>query len=386
MTGNPLEVVVVGGGIVGLSIAWRAARHGFAVTVADPDPGGGASHAAAGMLAPVSEAYYGEEALLALNRASHARWPGFAADLEDDGDLPVPVHTAGSLCVGFDDDDRRALDELHRFQSSLGLAVERLGSRQCRQLEPLLSPRVRGGVRIDGEANVDGRAVCRALLAALRRRGGRTVGESAVAVVHDGGRVAAVRLASGERVAADRVVLAAGSHTPSVEGVPADEVPPVRPVKGQVLRLRFDPADPPLARNVRALVRGEAVYLVPRASGELVVGATVEERGFDPAVTAGAVRGLLDAAVEVVPAVAELELVEATARTRPATPDGGPIIGPTRVDGLVLATGHHRNGVLLAPITADAVTGMLAGQPPTAEVRPFHPARFHRADHDRRTP
>jgi glycine oxidase len=371
-----VSVVVVGGGIVGLAIAWRAGQAGLGVTVIDADPGGGASHAAAGMLAPVSEVHYGEEALLSLNRASLARWPGFAAELAAAGGVAVPLRRAGSLLVAFDEDDLRVLDELHAFQTGLGLAVARLGRRDCRRLEPMLSPRIRGGVLVAEEANVDGRAVCTALLAAIDRVGGRVVREGVEEVLVEGERVVGVRLASGPRVDAEWVVLAAGARSGSVLGVPPCARPPVRPVKGQILRLRFDPAAPPLCHNVRALVRGASVYLVPRDNGELVVGATVEEQGFDVSATAGGVHDLLRAAIEVVPMVAELELVEAIARSRPGTPDNAPVIGPTALDGLILATGHHRNGVLLAPITADAVTAILLGGEPSPELASFDIGRF----------
>jgi glycine oxidase len=373
-----VDVTVVGAGIIGLSIAWRAAQAGLAVTVVDPDPASCASHAAAGMLTPVSEAHYGEEALLALNLASAARWPAFAADLAAASGMDVPLRSDGSLLVAFDDDDLRALEELRRFQAELGLDVARLRSRECRDLEPLLSPRIRGGVRVDGEASVDNRAACRALLAAAEAAGVGLVRERVVEVVVDAGRATGVRLASGATLGGDRVVVAAGPWSAQLAGLPATAVPPVRPVKGQILRLRFDPADPPVTRNIRGLARGWSVYLVPRTSGELVVGATVEEQGFDASVTAGAVRELLEAAIDVVPAVGELELVEAIARLRPATPDNAPIIGSTPVDGLVLATGHHRNGVLLAPITADAVVGLLADGVISPEAAPFGIERFAR--------
>jgi glycine oxidase len=367
VTATTGRVDIVGAGIIGLSIAWRAAQAGLSVTVHDPDLAertGGASHAAAGMLAPVTEAHYGEEALLALNLASHQRWPAFAAELAEASARPVPLRAEGSLTVAFDDDDLRALDELRVFQEQLGLPVGRLRSRECRELEPMLSPRIRGGIRVDNEANVDNRAVCRALLAAGAANGVCFVCEHADP---------ALLL---ERDATTTVVVAAGAWSGSLEGLPPEVVPPVRPVKGQIIRLRFDTNDPPLRRNVRALARGWAIYVVPRASGELVVGATVEEKGFDTAVTAGGLRELLEAAIDVLPVVAELEQTEAIAALRPTTPDNAPVLGPTAVDRLVLATGHHRNGVLLAPITADAITQLLLDGTLPTEAAPFTIERF----------
>lgn len=370
-------IVVVGGGIVGLAVAWRACRAGLSVTVCDPEPGiAGASHAAAGMLCPVSEVHYGEEALLALTLAARERWPAFATELASASGIDIPLRTNGSLLVAYDDDDLRALDELHRFQQELGLGVARLRSRECRDLEPMLSPRVRGGVRVDDEANVDNRVVCSALLAAAELQGVRVLRDRVDEVVVGESRVEGVRLVGGSFLDADQVVIAAGSWSALLAGLPPSVVPPVRPVKGQVVRLRFDPGAPPVERNIRAVARGTSVYVVPRESGELVVGATVEEKGFDTTVTAGGVHELLDAAIDVLPVLGELEQTETIARLRPGTPDNAPVLGPTEVEGLVLATGHHRNGVLLAPITADAITAQLTDGKLLAEAEPFTIARF----------
>lgn len=370
------DVVIVGGGVIGLAVAWRAARVGLAVTVADPDPAGGASHAAAGMLCPVTEAHYGEEALLALNLASARAWPAFAAGLEEATGATVGYRPEGTLAVAFDDDDLRALDELRRFHAGLGLPGERLRARQCRALEPLLSPRVRGGILVGSDHQVDTRATTAALLTAAGRAGAVLVREPVAEVVVTAERVGGVRLANGETISAPTVVLAAGCRSADLPGLPADCRPPVRPVKGQILRLQ-GPADPPiLTRTLRGLRQGRSVYLVPRAGGRIVVGATMEEKGFDTTVTAGAVRELLEDAGELVPALAELELVEAIARLRPGTPDNAPLIGPTGLDGLVVATGHFRNGILLAPVTADAVTELLLTGSTPEVVAPFSPMRF----------
>ncbi|MGH8991351.1 MAG: glycine oxidase ThiO [Acidimicrobiia bacterium] len=370
------DVVIVGGGVIGLAVAWRAARAGLAVTLADDDPAGGASHAAAGMLCPVTEAHYGEEALLALNLASARAWPWFAAELEEASGLGVGYRAEGTLAVAFDDDDLRALDDLHRYHVELGLGGERLRARECRELEPRLSPRVRGGILVAGDHQVDTRAVTAALLAATSRAGVSLHRERVAELTVAGGRATGVRLAGGEPVAAGAVVLAAGCWSAALPGLPAEAAPPVRPVKGQILRLR-GPADPPLlGHSLRGLRQGRSVYLVPRADGRIVVGATAEEKGFDTTVTAGGVRELLEDANELVPALAELELVEAIARLRPGTPDNAPIIGPSPLPGLVVATGHYRNGVLLAPVTAGAVAELLATGVAPDVVAPFSPLRF----------
>jgi glycine oxidase len=370
------RVVVAGGGIVGLSVAWRAAAAGLEVTVVDPAPASAASCAAAGLLCPVLEAQYGEESLLELNLAAYDRWPAFAAELTDVTGTDLGLRHGGSIAVALDDDDLRALDAARRFHEELGLPVQRLRSRECRDLEPMVSPRLRGGVRVETESSVDPRRTCAALLDAVRAAGVHLVARRLAEVAVGGDATRGVVLDDGRVLDSDTVVIALGPWSGGIPGVAPPATPPVRPVKGQILRLRFDPASPPITRTVHGTVHGSSIYLVPRDDGELVIGATVEERGFDTAVTAGGVRALLDAAIELVPVVAELEQVEAIARLRPASADNAPVVGPTPVEGLVLATGHHRNGVLLAPITAEAVTTLLVEGKLPREVEPFTIDRF----------
>ena len=366
------DVVVVGGGVIGLAIAWRAAGAGMAVTVVDETPGQGASWAAAGMLAPVTEVHYGERALLDLNLAAADRWPAFAAEVEEASGHPVGYRPAGTLAVARDADDNAALEDLYQFQLRCGLKVERLRSRECRQLEPGLAPGIRGGVLAPGDHQVDNRALVEALLLAGRRSGVRVLEGRVAELATDGDRVTGVVLGDGERLPAGTVVLAAGCWSGGLGGVAAEALPPVRPVKGQLLHLR-GPADEPLcSRNVRGL----EVYVVPRADGRVVVGATVEERGFDTRVTAGAVHDLLRAAMELLPDVAELELLETVAGLRPGSPDNAPLLGPAGPEGLVVATGHYRNGILLTPATADAIAELLATGRVPELIAPFGPARF----------
>jgi glycine oxidase len=352
------DVIVVGGGVIGLAVAWRGALRGLAVTVADPEPGRGASYAAAGMLAPVSEASYTEEPLLRLGLESLSRWPGFAAELAEASGCELDYRTDGTLDVAFGSDDMAALDDMAVFMGGLGLPVERLTGRECRRLEPMLAPAVRGGLLAGGDAWVDPRRVTAALLAALGRSGVPVVRERVAGVAVEGDAVRGVRLASGGELRADRVVLAAGAWSGLLDGLPPDLLPPVRPVKGQIMRLRSP--RPLLGHCVRGMVRGSSAYLVPRRDGELVLGATQEEMGFDTRVTAGALWELLRDARELVPGITELELSGVVAGLRPGTPDNLPLIGPTAVEGLLMATGHHRGGVLLTPLTADA---LLSGDP-----------------------
>jgi glycine oxidase len=371
------DVVVVGGGLIGLGIAWRAAGLGLRVDVVDPEPGRAASYAAAGMLAPVTEAHYNEEPLLRLNLASSERYPAFVADVEEASGLTAGYRQTGTLAVALDGDDLAALTELYAFQRSLGLAVDQLSGRECRRLEPLLAPGARGALLVAGDHQVDNRRLTSALLRATER-GGVVVRRSrveSVVAAHD--RVTGVRLSDGTTVTAGQVVLAAGCWSGHIGGLPPEVVPPVRPVKGQTVRLRVPEVFAPfLRRNVRGLVKGTHVYLVPRADGELVIGATQEEMGFDTQVTAGGVYELLRDARELVPAITELPLVETHAGLRPGTPDNAPLLGPTALPGLVVATGHHRNGVLLTPITAEVIATYLVDGVMPALAGPFAPDRF----------
>ncbi|WP_369187059.1 glycine oxidase ThiO [Streptomyces sp. R08] len=381
MPAHTSDVLVVGGGIIGLVTAWRAAQRGFSTAVLDPEPGGGAAQVAAGMLAAVTELHYGEQTLLALNLASAHRYPDFAAELTDLTGLDLGYRRCGTLAVALDADDRAHLRELHALQQQSGLDSEWLSGRECRRLEPMLAPGVRGGLRVDGDHQVDPRRLAAALVAACERAGvvfHRTWAER-LTVARD--RATGVVTRADTTLAADQVVLAAGSLSGRLTGVPDDVLPPVRPVKGQVLRLTVPERHAPfLSRTVRAVVRGSHVYLVPRENGELVVGATSEELGWDTTVTAGGVYELLRDAHELVPGITELPLTETRAGLRPGSPDNAPLLGPTALPGLLLATGHYRNGVLLTPVTGDALAHALSTGELPDEARPFTPKRFARTE------
>ncbi len=371
------DVLVVGGGIIGLVTAWRAAQAGLATTVVDPDPGGGAARVAAGMLAAVTELHHGEQMLLDLNLASARRYPDFAAELSDCTGQDLGYRRCGTLAVALDADDRAHLRELHALHERSGLDSQWLTGRECRRLEPMLAPGVRGGLRVDGDHQIDPRRLASALLTACERAGVTLHRAWAERLVVTGDRATGVVTADGGGLGAGQVVLAGGSWSGRLAGVPAEVLPPVRPVKGQVLRLTMpDRPEAFLSRTVRAVVRGSHVYLVPRESGELVIGATSEEMGWDTTVTAGGVYELLRDAHELVPGLTELPLTETLAGLRPGSPDNAPLLGPTRLDGLLLATGHHRNGVLLTPVTGDAMARVLTGGELPDEVLPFTPRRF----------
>jgi glycine oxidase len=337
-----------------LSIAWRARARGLSVVVFDRgEIGAGTSRVAAGMLAPVAEADAGERALLDLGLRSARHWPAFAAALTEATGADLDYRTRGTLLLARDRDEAEALERERDLRERLGLRVERLLPSAARRLEPALAPTLRGALHLPDDHAVDPRRVCAALAQAARDAG---------ASLRPG-----VEVTEAGELAAEQVVVAAGPWSEAF----GDEAR-VRPVKGQSLRL-LDPSGPGLLERV---MRWDGGYLVPRGDGRYVLGATSEERGFDTAVTAGGVHELLRDASELVPGVLELEVEEAIAGLRPGTPDNAPIIGRSPSNArIVWATGHYRNGVLLAPVTADLVVAELVGE---AVEHAFGPQRFAR--------
>ena len=381
--GDAADVLIIGGGVIGLSVAWRAAQHGLQVLVADPQPGLGATHAAAGMLTPIAEAAYAEREIYGLGQESLRRYPDFIDELHRATGLPTGFRRDGTLQVAYDSDDLAVLAETRVLQESFGVHLRQLTARECRAAEPMLDPSVRGGLLAPDDGSVDPRLLATTLLAAAQRAGVRLVRQSVTEVLVTAGRASGARLADNTEVTAGWIVLAAGWQSAGIAGIPPGAAPPVRPVKGQIMRLRTTAAAaaaglPPglLQRTVRGVVRGSSVYLVPRDSGELVIGATQEELGPDTTVTAGGVWELLRDARRIVPGITELELQDVVAGLRPGTPDNAPIIGPSDLPGLVLATGHFRAGVLLAPVTADTVAAYLRTGKPDPSWQPFAASRF----------
>jgi glycine oxidase len=368
------DAIFVGGGVIGLSCAWRAAQGGARVVVLDrAEPPAGATRVAAGMLAPVGELAFGEPQLLEMTLAAARLYPEFIAELESASGLSTGYGRQGALHIALDRDDAAQLRRVHDLQRSLDLEAEWLPPRRCRQLEPGLTPSFNGGVHASDEATVDPRALTAALLAALAADGVEVrTGAEVVDGLFKGERLVGVRPAAGDELRAERVVLATGAWSGQAEWLPEPARPPVRPVKGQVLELRGRDGTAPCER----IVASERVYLVPRPDGRLIVGATSEEQGFDTAVTAGGVHELLREAYRLLPDVAELELVDAIAGLRPGTPDNLPLVGPGAVDGLLLATGHYRNGILLAPLAAEAIAAVLAGEPLPASAAAANPDRM----------
>jgi glycine oxidase len=371
------DAIVIGGGVIGLSCAWRAAQRGARVAVVErAKPPAGATRVAAGMLAPIGELTFGEPDLLRMTLASRDLYEDFVAELEAATGLPTGYARQGALHVALDRDEAAELQRVHALQRSLGLDAEWLPPRRCRELEPGLSPSCNGGVYIEGEAAIDPRALAVALLAALDGEGVEVrTGAKVAEALLDGERIGGVRTDDGEELRAGTVVLAAGAWSGQAEWLPEHARPPVRPVKGQVVELRAAGGVAPCKRIIGA----ERVYLAPRVDGRLIAGATVEEQGFDTTVTAGAVHEILREAYRLLPEVAELELIEAAVGLRPATPDNQPRIGPGGLDGLLWATGHYRNGILLAPLTAEAVAGLLEGGELPEPIAPASTDRLARA-------
>ena len=329
--------------------------------------GRGTSHVSAGMLAPISEADAGEQALLRLGLESARAWPAFAEELQEAAGVAVDYRPQGTLLVARDRDEAEALDRELSLRTRFGLRAERLRPSQARRIEPALAPTVRLALDVPDDHAVDPRLVVAALAGAAERAGAVLRPHAEVAEARPGEGVV---LRSGERIAAERIVVAAGPWSGELPGIPDDARVPVRPVKGQSVRLR----DPRGAGLIERVVRWDGGYLVPRTDGRFVLGATMEERGFDTAMTAGGVHDLLRDASELVPGVLELEVEELIAGLRPGTPDNAPILGASAAaPGLVWATGHYRNGALLTPVTADLVAAALCGEETDAA---FSPSRF----------
>jgi len=349
------RLLIVGAGVIGLATAWRATRAGWDVTVIDPHPMRGASWAAAGMLAPVTESTPTEPGVLELGLQAAALWPNFAAELIADAGQPCGYSDTPTLVVGLDRDDAQELRRLGEQLTSHQLPFELLTSMQARTYEPALAPDISGSLLVPGDHCVDNRALLGALSAVVDRHHISQISERAISTT-----ATSVTLASGRTLSADAVVVAAGIDSPSF--VPGLDI---RPVKGQILRVRMTASTGRLlTHTIRATVHGRHVYLVPRSNGEIVIGATVEERGRDIAVTVGAVTDLLADARSVVPGIDECELVETWAGLRPTSRDNLPIV--KIIDDIIVTTGHGRNGILLAPLAAQTVVSTLLPQVTTA--------------------
>jgi glycine oxidase len=367
---NP-DLIVVGGGVIGLATAWRCAQRGLRVSVVDPTPGAGASHTAAGMLAPVTELHYEGKELLALNLESARRYPGFVAEVEDASGLEVGYRDCGTVQAAWDAADLAELRRLQAFQQAQGLRSQLLTGRELRSVEPALAAGLPGGLLAPDDHAIDNRALVAGLMTAAERAGVEFVASTVRTVDIADDRCIGVSTEDGQRLRSATTLLAAGAWSRGIDGAPMPI--PVRPVKGQTVRLRTRPDL--LAQVVRGSVRGNPVYLVPRSGGELVVGASSEEAGFDLRARTGAVYELLRDAQALVPELSEVEFVEVSTSVRPGSPDDAPLLGPSGVDGLVVATGHYRNGILLTPVTADETARLIVDGEVSPVMAPFAPGR-----------
>jgi len=365
-------IAIIGGGICGLSIGWYLAKAGQAVTILERGQAGhGATWAAAGMLTPWSFIGSDEEPVFQLHLASHAMWPDFGHALESTTGVAIDYRTEGRLFIILDHEDARGLRTRYEFNRKLGLSLEWLSGDEARRREPHLASTVTDAVFMPTGHVVDNRKVVMALQKAFRMAGGILREQSKVVeIVIERNRVQGVRLAN-EFLAVETVVLAAGVWSRDIPGLPRTVRPPVRPIKGQMLALQMPPESPLLEH----MVTGQ-VYIIPRSDGRLLVGATIEEKGFDSHVTAGAIFEMLAQARRILPAIDNLPLIETWAGLRPASDDEAPILGTTRVDGLIVATGHFRHGILLAPITGQAISQFILTGKVMDEIRFFTPSRF----------
>jgi glycine oxidase len=374
-------IAIIGGGICGLGVGWRLAQAGEDVTVYDRGAAGmEATWAAAGMLAPQAEAEHGEEALLPLALESRAMWKEFAAELCSVSGIDVDYREEGTMVVGLDRDDLENLEHRYSYFQSLGLDVEWLSGYEARKREPHLARAVGGAVYSALDHQVDNRKVAKALRAAFLAAGGilqENVEITGVATA--GGRISAVETAD-STINTDTVVLAAGAWSRNLAGLPEISRPPVRPLKGQMVAIQMEPLFPLIETVIWGPGNGvvPSIYLAPKSNGRLIIGATVEEMGFDTGLTAGGVMELLRLAWDVLPGIYDLPLVESWAGLRPASRDDAPILGPTPTPGLVLATGHHRNGILLAPLTAKAICDYVRSGEVGSSIEPFLLDRFEK--------
>ncbi|MBK8437457.1 MAG: glycine oxidase ThiO [Austwickia sp.] len=382
-----MRVLIAGAGIIGVLTAWELRRRGVAVTLIDPTPAQGATRAAAGMLAPVSEVQYGQEALYPLMLASAAQYPRLVAELTQATPEPLGYRQTQTIVVGVDQSDREALANLHQVQLRFGMDIDEISVAAARRLESALAPRLAGAFLIPGDHQVDPRQLASAALDAVCRPGtadgppAQLIGQRVRRLLIEGAppRVTGAVTDDGTRWSADVVVLASGVDATRVEGLPPHLRVPLRPVYGDIVRLRTParlllPGENTLfTSTLRAQVHGQPVYLVPRDDGGIVIGATSREDDLDAPSTGGTFRLLRDASA-VVPAILETELVEVMARARPGTPDDLPVIGTDpELPGVVLSSGYFRHGVLLAPLgarlTADLVTGSPARDATEASYR-----------------
>ncbi len=369
MGGTPETVVIVGGGIIGLSTGWLLAEAGQKVIIVERDRAGrAASWQAAGMLAASAEIGFEELEVYELSRESLLRWPAFADKLSAASGLDLDFRSEETVIVADDPDSAEALKRIYDFQVQHGLDMRWLSRPEALELEPFLGPRITGAVVSPHDHQVDNRTVVQALIEVFEKAGGTIREQSEVVEITPGDRPVVVT-ADGSTIEGDQVILAAGAWSRDIAGLPSEVRPKVRPVKGQMIELRMVPPF-----NLTHVIRGPHAYLAPKSNGRLLVGATSEEMGFDTNVTAGGMYQVLEGAWEIVPGIYDLPLVDVWAGLRPASQDHRPLLGEA-APGVIYATGHYRHGILLAPITAEEIAKLVLTGSASDWISPFTPRK-----------
>jgi glycine oxidase len=365
---STFDVAVVGAGLIGASTALELARAGLRTALFDrQQPGEEASWAAAGILSPAPENAQ-MVSTVPLGRASLALYPKFVAEVEELSGLNVGFRPKGTVETFFSGDAQAKLNTIVALHHGLGLRAEALSAEDARELEPSLSSELEAAILRPDEASVDNRALTRAVLVAAKRARVEIFAGRKVQAINQRGQRCAGVLVGDEKIEARWTVLAAGCYSAEIEG--AASYAPVRPAKGQILALRAKNL------NIERVLWSEHIYLVPRSDGRIVAGATVEYVGFEKELTAGSLQKILAASLELAPGLADAQVEENWAGLRPDTPDHLPIIGPTDLEGLLIATGHFRGGILLAPITAQLIREWITLQRGTLDWSRFSPMRF----------
>jgi glycine oxidase len=382
-TVKSLRIVIIGGGVCGLGIGWNLAEAGAEVLLFDrAQAARGATWTSAGMLAPQMELRPEEEEIMLLGRESLRRWRAFARRLERSSGMSLDYRSEGALFVALDRDGMGQLQFLYDHQKEVGLPVQWLSGDEARQREPYLSRRVVAALYSPDDHQVDPRALAAALIAAFTRAGGRIHEYAPVErILVEGERATGVRV-GGEDIPADAVLLAAGAWSGKVQGLLPWVPIPVRPVKGQMIAVQ-QPPHALLEHCVWARDNTRMVYLAPKSNGRLLIGATVEEVGFDTQVTVGGILDLLGMAWETLPGLYDLPIVETWAGLRPSSRDNAPILGKTAIEGLYVATGHYRNGILFAPVTTEDVGHLILTGETTDVIAPFALERFSGGEGER---
>ena len=368
---NRYDVVVAGGGLIGASIAFELAQAGLQVSVFDArEPGREASWASAGMISPAPE---GPDTipLVPLSKASAAMYPDFLQAVEEFSGRDVGYRPDGAMEVFWEGDVREEISTLMAVYHGVGLRAEALTGEQAKELEPELREEVQGGVLRPDESSLDNRVLTQATLEAARHKGVEIFAGNGAAGIWREGRSCKGLLLTNGRVEANWTIIAAGCFSAKIEGVAP--YAPVFPTKGQMVALRCE------AVQIQHVLWSENVYLVPRNDGRILAGSTAERMGFDRDVTAGGMKKILTGAIELIPAFAKARIEASWAGLRPDSPDHLPILGPTDVEGLLMATGHFRSGILLAPLTARLVREWITSQKVSMDWERFSPMRFFEA-------